>query len=172
MSVKQHLTRYLGFSLVCFAALRAEDQPQWGTAWNRNMISAETGLPAHFDPDTGTNIRWKVPLGTEAHSSPVVSGGHVFIGTNNHQPRDPKHQGDRGVLMCFDELTGELQWQLVVPKREEDRYFDWPRSGISSPATVEGDRVYVVTNRAKWSAWTPKDSATATRVLSWTKPAT
>jgi outer membrane protein assembly factor BamB len=149
MSVKQHLTRYLGFSLVCFAALRAEDQPQWGTAWNRNMLSAETGLPAHFDPDTGTNIRWKVPLGTEAHSSPVVSGGHVFIGTNNHQPRDPKHQGDRGVLMCFDELTGELQWQLVVPKREEDRYFDWPRSGISSPATVEGDRVYVVTNRGE-----------------------
>lgn len=113
------------------------------------MISEETGLPSHFDPKTGTHIKWKVPLGTEAHSSPVVSDGRVYVGTNNHQPRDPKHQGDRGVLMCFDELTGDLQWQLVVPKREEDRYFDWPRSGISSPATVEGDRVYVVTNRGE-----------------------
>ena len=51
--------------------------------------------------------------------------------------------------MCFEEKTGALQWQLVVPKRDEDPYFDWPKSGISSPATVEGDRVYVVTNRGE-----------------------
>jgi hypothetical protein len=49
--------------------------------------------------------------------------------------------------MCFDEATGGLLWQLVVPKRSEDPYFDWPRCGISSPATVEGDRVYLVDNR-------------------------
>src|SRR5581483_8748732 len=88
-------------------------------------------------------------LGTEAHSSPVIAGGRVYIGTNNGNPRDPKHQGDRGVLMCFDEKSGELLWQLVVPKRDEDIYFDWPNSGISSPATVEGDRVYIVSNRGE-----------------------
>jgi outer membrane protein assembly factor BamB len=64
-------------------------------------------------------------------------------------PRDPRHQGDRGVLMCFEEKTGRLLWQLVVPKREEDPYFDWPECGISSPATVEGDRVYIVSNRGE-----------------------
>jgi outer membrane protein assembly factor BamB len=105
--------------------------------------------PSTFDPKTKRNIRWKIPLGTEAHSSPVIADGKVYIGTNNANPRDPKHQGDRGVLMCLDEKTGKLNWQLIVPKREEDRYFDWPRSGISSPATVEGDRVYVVTNRGE-----------------------
>ena len=42
--------------------------------------------------------------------------------------------------MCFGEKTGDLLWQLVVPKREEDPYHDWPKSGISSPVTVEGDR--------------------------------
>src|SRR5438128_12120583 len=51
--------------------------------------------------------------------------------------------------MCFDEKTGKFLWQLVVPKREEDVYFDWPNSGISSSATVEGDRVYVVSNRGE-----------------------
>jgi outer membrane protein assembly factor BamB len=71
----------------------------------------------------------------------------VFIGTNNHEPRDPKHAGDRGVLLCLDERDGRLVWQLVVPKRIEDIYFDWPNSGMSSPATVEGDRVYLVDNR-------------------------
>jgi hypothetical protein len=50
-------------------------------------------------------------------------------------------------MMCFEEATGKLLWQLVVPKRQEDKYFDWPEEGMSSPATVEGERVYYVTNR-------------------------
>src|SRR5438445_3821384 len=129
--------------------LFASDQPQWGQAWSRNMVSEERNLPDSFDPQTGKNIKWIAKLGTETHSTPVIAGGRVFIGTNNGDPRDPKHQGDRGVLMCFEEATGRLLWQLVVPKREEDPYFDWPKAGISSPATVEGDRVYIVSNRGE-----------------------
>ena len=125
----------------------AASQSQWGEAWTRNMTSPEKGLAEKFDTKTGENIRWRAALGTESHSSPVVSGGRVVIGTNNAKPRDPKHDGDRGVLMCFDEKTGDFLWQLVVPKRSEDQYFDWPRIGMCSPPTVEGDRVYVMTNR-------------------------
>jgi outer membrane protein assembly factor BamB len=113
------------------------------------MVSDEHGLPDSFDPKTGRNIKWSADLGTEAHSSPVIAGGRVYIGTNNGNPRDPKHQGDRGVLMCFDERSGQFLWQLVVPKRDEDVYFDWPKSGISSPATIEGDRVFIVSNRGE-----------------------
>jgi len=125
----------------------AADQPQFGQAWTRNMVSAETGLPQEFDPATGRNLRWTAALGTEAHSTPVISHGRIFIGTNNGQPRDERRQGDRGILLCLDERDGRLLWQLAVPKREEDPYYDWPKSGISSPATVEGDRVYLVDNR-------------------------
>ena len=125
------------------------DQPQWGQAWSRNMVSGEQNLPESFDPDTGKNIKWTAALGSESHSTPVISSGRVFIGTNNDEPRDPKHQGDRGVLMCLDERDGRLLWQLVVPKREDDPYYDWPKSGISSPATVEGNRVYIVSNRGE-----------------------
>ena len=32
-------------------------------------------------------------------------------------------------------------------KREEDKFHDWTNCGIPSPATVEGDRVYIVDNR-------------------------
>jgi outer membrane protein assembly factor BamB len=127
----------------------AADQPQWGQAWSRNMFSEEKGLPDSFDPETGRNIKWSADLGTESHSSPIVAGGRVYIGTNNGQPRDPQHQGDRGVLMCFDEQTGRFLWQLVFPKRYEDIYYDWPHSGIASPVTVEGDRVYLVNNRGE-----------------------
>jgi outer membrane protein assembly factor BamB len=128
-------------------AVHAEDRPQWGHAWDRNHVSAEMGLPDSFDPETGKNIRWTAPLGSETYASPVVAHGRVFIGTNNQQPRDPENMGDRGVYLCLDEKDGSLKWQLVVPKREEDIYHDWPKTGMSSPATIEGDRVYLVDNR-------------------------
>jgi outer membrane protein assembly factor BamB len=139
----------LSLSLFPLLALHAADRPQWGEAWSRNQVSPEKGLPATFDPVSGQNVRWKAQLGTESHSTPIVAGGRVFVGTNNGTPRDPRHQGDRGVLMCFDEKTGAFQWQLVVPKLDEDRFFDWPNTGISSSATVEGDRLYLVSNRAE-----------------------
>jgi outer membrane protein assembly factor BamB len=142
------LAVFLGLGFTGTAALAA-DQPQWGQAWSRNLVSDERGLPDSFDPATGRNIKWIAKLGTETYSTPVVANGRVLIGTNNGEPRDPKHQGDRGVLMCFDEQSGDFLWQLVVPKRTEDIYFDWPRSGICSPATVEGDRVYIVNNRGE-----------------------
>ena len=141
------------------SAVWSKDQPQWGEAWTRNMVSGETGLPEKFDPKTGENVKWVADLGTESHSTPVIAGGRVYIGTNNGQPRNPKHKGDRGVLMCFDEKNGEFLWQLVVPKRSEDPYFDWPKSGISSPATVEGDRVYIVSNRGEVLCLDPKGMA-------------
>lgn len=129
--------------------MRAADQPQWGQAWSRNMISAETNLPDSFDIQSGRNIRWSARLGTESYSTPIVAGGRVYIGTNNEEPRDPKHKSDSGVLMCFDEATGKFLWQLVVPKREEDPYHDWPKTGMPGPVTVESDRVYLVSNRGE-----------------------
>ena len=129
------------------ASLPAADQPQWGQAWTRNLVSTERGLPASFDLVTGRNVKWVAPLGTETHSTPIIANGRVFIGTNNGEPRDLRHQGDRGVVLCLDERTGKLLWQLAVPKREEDPYFDWPKCGISSTVTVEGDRAYMLDNR-------------------------
>lgn len=128
---------------------RGDDQPQWGQQYSRNMVSDETNLPATFDPETGHNVRWAVPLGTETNSTPVVAGGKVIIGTNNGQPRDPRHPRYRGVLLCLDEKTGELCWQLVVPRFDNRIYLDWRTGGICSAATVDDDRVYVVTNRAE-----------------------
>jgi len=131
------------------STVSADDHLQWGSKDSRNMVSAETGLPDSFDPATGRNIKWVVDLGTESYATPVVARGKVLIGTNNEHPRDPRHKGDRGVLLCLDEKDGSLCWQLVVPKGIPMLYRDWPKSGLCSPATVEGDKVYVVTNRGE-----------------------
>lgn len=144
-------SRLIAVAIACgfVLAAPAADQPQWGTAWTRNMVSSERGLPDSFDSKTGRNIKWVAPLGTETHSTPVVAAGRVYIGTNNERPRDPRHKGDRGVLLCLDEKTGQLLWQLVVPKITTSIYWDWPKAGTCSPPTVEGERVYLVSNRGE-----------------------
>ncbi len=143
--------------------LPAADRPQWGEQFSRNMISHETGLPARFDPGQRNNqtgeidlpeqsgVKWAARLGGLSYGSPVVAGGKVFVGTNNAAPRDPRIQGDRGVLMCFDESTGRFLWQFNVPKLSDARvkWGDWASIGLTSPPTVEGNRAYLVTNRCE-----------------------
>ncbi len=147
--------------LCLLAAARADEWPQWGGRPCRNMVSCEKNLPASFDPGewksgsphpemaTPRNLKWAVRLGTETYGTPTVSGGKVFVGTNNGAPRDPRLEGDRHVLMCFEEATGRFLWQLVAPKLRQVSNFngDFRGLGVTSSPTVEGDRVYIVTSR-------------------------
>ena len=124
----------------------AGDQPQWGQKYTRNMVSAEKGLPESCDIETGKNLKWSVPVGG-AYGSPIVAEGCVFIGSNNEECRDPRFQGDHGVLLCLDKKDGSLRWQFARPRMEGDIYRDWVRVAFCSPPTVDEGRVYVVTNR-------------------------
>ena len=140
---------------------RAADWPQYGGQDSRNMVSGEKNAPASFnpglrrsdgfDPATARNVKWIAKLGSHTYSSPVVAGPRVFIGTNNASPRDAKYSGDRGVLMCFERATGKFLWQLVIPKiaKSGPVNMDHPLEGITSTPTVEGDRVFVVSNRGE-----------------------
>lgn len=140
-------SRTVRLILILAAYGQAADQPQWGQRHTRNMVSDEQGLPERIDAQKGWNVRWSVELGTETYSTAIVAGGKVFIGTNNARPRDKQHRGDCGVLLCLDEKDGRFCWQLVVPKLGPSPYLDWPRTGLVSPVTVEGTRVYLVSNR-------------------------
>ena len=149
------------FLLTVPGALHAGDRPQWGEPYSRNMVSGEKGLPEVFQPGErnsqtggidlpdGSGVKWVAKLGGQSYGSPVVAGGKVFVGTNNNAPRDKRCQGDRGVLMCFDEKTGEFLWQLVVPKLLRIKWADWMQIGLTSPPSVQGDRAYLVTNRSE-----------------------
>ena len=149
MHLKPFVWPSLAIILLAVTTGQAADQPQWGQYHSRNMVSEETGLPESCDPATGKNIRWSVAIGTQSYATPVVSQGRVIIGTNNDEPRDPRHGEDGGVVLCLDEKDGHLCWQFVAPKLENDPYLDWPHIGLCSPATVENGRVYIVSNRAE-----------------------
>src|SRR3954464_12150019 len=138
-----------------------KDWPQWGGTQTRNMYSPEKGLPAQFDPGkfkqgteevdlkTTKNVKWVAKLGSQSYGNVTVAAGKVFVGTNNDSPRDKQHEGDRSILMCFDEKTGEFLWQLVVPKLASGKVNDWENLGLLSSPTIEGNRVYLVSSRCE-----------------------
>jgi outer membrane protein assembly factor BamB len=151
-------------SALCVAgclSVHADDWPQWGGRSSRNMYSPEKGLPSQFDPGklkkgseeidmaTTKNVKWVAKVGSQSYGNVTISGGKVFVGTNNDSPRDPNQQGDRSILMVFDEKTGDFLWQLVVPKLASGKVNDWENLGLLSSPTVEGDRVYLVTSRCE-----------------------
>jgi outer membrane protein assembly factor BamB len=129
------------------------DHTMFGETVSRNMVNLlDKNVPDKIDPD-GRETLWKAVLGSRAYAGPIISGGKVFVGTNNdtpHNKRDIDKAGepiDRGILLCLDEKTGRFLWQAVHPKLPAGQVNDWPGQGICSTPTVEGDRVYYVSNR-------------------------
>ncbi len=154
----------LAFGVASFAhdhKSRQTDWPMWGGTLNRNMVGEASNLPVNVEPgdyvsgtdqidlSTTENVLWVAKLGSQAYGNVTVAGGKVFAGTNNESPRDPKQRGDRGVLMAFDEKTGDFAWQLLIPKLGAGKVSDWEYVGLCSSPAVEGDKVYVVTNRGE-----------------------
>ena len=125
------------------------DWPMWGGTPDRNMVSPMKGLPTSWDVKTNKNVKWMAQLGSQSYGNPVVSGGQVYVGTNNELVRNPKEGGDRGVLMCFRESDGKFLWQHANEKLPAGRANDWPYQGVCSSPLVEGDRLYYVTNRCE-----------------------
>ncbi len=142
-------------------ALLANDWPMWGGQPSRNMVAEAKNLPTEIeigeidietekvDLSSAKNVLWAAKLGSQTYGNPVIANGKVLVGTNNEVPRDPKQTGDRGVLMCFDEKTGEFVWQLIIPKLGAGKVSDWEYVGLCSSPVIEGDRAWLVSNRGE-----------------------
>ena len=128
------------------------DWPMLGGSSDRRMVSATVGLPTEWDVGTGSNVRWVAALGSQTYSSPVISAGKVFVGTNNDNPRYPDQDQDMGALMVFRESDGAFLWQALSSKLASGAAQDWPGVGICSTPLVVGDRVYYVNNRNELTA--------------------
>jgi len=134
------------------------DHTMFGGSVGRNMVNKiDKDVPGKFSLEDVT--KWKATLGSRAYGGPTIAGGKIFVGTNNENPRNKRDRGkatdddpdgppvDKGVLMCFDEKTGDFLWQSIHDKLPDGQVKDWPREGLCSTPTVEGNRVYYVTNR-------------------------
>jgi outer membrane protein assembly factor BamB len=96
-------------------------------------MSQEKDLPLLWGP--GKNVRWRTPLPGTANSSPIVSGGRVFLTV-------AQDQGKKRTLLCLDRQTGKILWsQMVSYPKIEPTQNDNPYCG-STPAS-DGERVVV-----------------------------
>jgi outer membrane protein assembly factor BamB len=150
----------IGLGLAGCAAAEDKDAPKQGS-WpmyggtnQRNMANTtEKNIPESWNLGEGKkdwkNIKWVIDLGSESYGGPVIAGGKIFVGNNNGKPRDPNIEGDKGVMMCFQESDGKFLWQIVHDKLDNPNDYDNPMTGIVSAPVVEGDRLYYVSNRCE-----------------------
>ena len=140
------------------AAPGGGEWPQWGRDGSNNMMSPAKGLPTDFSSgefnDEGKaegakHLKWVAEMGSQAYGTATIKDGRVYVGTNNEEPRLENVTGDKGVIMCFDEKSGELLWQFSVPKLEAGKVSDWEFLGVCSSFTVDGKYGYVITNRGE-----------------------
>ena len=136
----------------------AKDWPQWCGTDGKNMVSDEKGLPDNFAPgrkqndgtvDTSTavNVKWGVKLGDAFYSSPTVADGKVYVGGLDEKD---------GTFNCFDAATGKRLWQWRAAPRKIPGSIDGfsigsatipHQIGVCSTASVDGNRIYFVSNR-------------------------
>lgn len=143
------------------AVVGNKDWPTWGGSETRSSYSNSVNLPDDFnagefvgvtdviDIESTENVKWIAKLGSSCYGNPTVAAGRVYVGTNNETPRDERIQGDYSLVYCLEEQTGELIWQLSVPKLGTGPVSDWEYLGMCSSPTVDGERVYLVTTRCE-----------------------
>lgn len=122
----------------------------WGGAPDRNMVNGTRGITLDFDLEEN-RVLWTAQLGSQTYGNPIYAGGKVLVGTNNGAAYRPKYPAakDMGILLCFDAKDGKFLWQLSREKMPSGRVNDWPLQGICSAPIVEGDRLWLVTNRCE-----------------------
>jgi outer membrane protein assembly factor BamB len=126
----------------------AQPQATFGGGPDRNMVNlVAKNVPTSWSIEEGKqqNIKWSANLGKITYTGPVVAGSRVFVGTNNQEPRDPKLDGPKAVLMCFDAKDGKFLYQIVHDMPAEEVVRDALHCGLCSTPTVEGDFIYYCT---------------------------
>ncbi len=125
------------------------DWPQWGGSYSRNNTPEGKNIPVKWDVNSGENILWSMPLGSETYGNPVVANGQVYIGTNNGNGYIKRYPSsvDLGCLISFSEKDGKFLWQHSQEKLPTGRVHDWPHQGICCAPFVEGDRAWYVSSR-------------------------
>jgi outer membrane protein assembly factor BamB len=128
--------------LLCAGFVRAEDWPAWRGP-RLDGSSREKNLPLKWsvtkDPQTNEerleNIVWRTPITGLGHSSPIVSGDHIFLTTCFIKEK-------KRMLLCLDRKSGKLLWEREVACSPLEPRHNLNSHASATPAT-DGKCVYV-----------------------------
>jgi outer membrane protein assembly factor BamB len=127
-------------ALLLAAPARGEDWPEFRGPTGQGLYSGH--LPTEWG--TGLNVTWKQPIPGNGWSSPVVSGGRVYLTTA--VPADAGSGKDQSLqALCLDAATGKVLWQKEV--FHQDGAKAAPIHGKNSHASptplITGDQLFV-----------------------------
>lgn len=135
--------------LIVVAPLAAQ-WPQWRGP-ERNGTVPAASVPAW---PSAFKRAWRVDVG-EGYSSPVVSGGRVFV----HSRRDPDE-----IVTAIDLVSGKVLWQSKYASAfAKNQYATQMAKGPHSTPLVVGDTIVTVGGSAVVSAWNAQSGALAWR---------
>ena len=117
-------------------AAHAEDWPEY-RGKGRRGVWTETGIVGALPAD-GLKVRWRTPIDA-GWSSPVVSGGRVFL-TDFTRAENSTDVVERAI--CLDEETGRILWTHTWEADYRTVGATW--EGPRVTPTVDGDRVWFV----------------------------
>ncbi len=107
---------------------------------------ARSALPEVFQPE---QLLWEIELGLHQYTVPQIDRGRMYLGINDRNIEHPVvKRTDGGILMCIEQATGEMIWQLPIPRFMDGvkppYHFNKWRCGVCSRPAIEGDRLYIV----------------------------
>jgi len=147
------LAMAVSYALAFAESLGPDKAPpfRWGGAATSNMASTATNLPGDL---SDVAPLWELPLGQHQYAIPTIDRGRVYLCADDTGVERAGYKPTRGgVLMCVEQATGKLIWQMLCPRYLEGvkppYHFDQWGCGICSGPVVEGDRVYAIGNRGE-----------------------
>lgn len=132
-------------AIPAFAAIRNEpDWPQWQGP-ERTGLSPETGLLQSW-PAGGPPMVWSISNLGEGYGSIAIQGEHVFV------------QGAKdgsSVVFCLNRADGKTVGMVALgPRLDQDR-----GGGPRATPTVDGDRIYALSENGDLGCIKPKDGS-------------
>jgi outer membrane protein assembly factor BamB len=110
----------------------AQDWPSWRGP-NLNGTQPDANPPLEWSPTQ--NVRWKSPLPGRGHSSPIVRGEQVFVGTSDESAKTQS-------LVAFNTSDGAELWTRVVHTGGLDHHHEKNTAASATPA-CDGEKVYI-----------------------------
>jgi outer membrane protein assembly factor BamB len=128
----------LPFSLFVSVRLLGEPQAEWPEFRGPGGQGHAASGPAPFEWSETRNVVWKVPVPGRGWSSPVVSGGRIWLTTAVADGRAASLR-----LLSFDAESGRELLNVEAFKLSSANLKNEKNSHASPTPIVEGDRVYV-----------------------------
>ncbi|MGK0186612.1 MAG: outer membrane protein assembly factor BamB [Verrucomicrobiales bacterium] len=111
------------------------DWPEFRGPTQNGHVAGDEALPIEWSESSG--VAWKVAIPGKAWSTPVVSGGKVWLS-------NATDNGKTMSVVCIDAASGKILHNKVLFTNESPEPLGNPVNAYGSPSpAIEGERVYI-----------------------------